>query len=315
MRLSAKAVRRASGLIEGRNCDLLSSTSMRCLPTQVAPFPQDVHRRREEARCAGGAMALRWTDHDVQGLLVREARDSEAGEERGKILLVPGSLHGSWAFERWMPGLARSGWTPLAMSFVNHTGSRDVSAEEYLALTPAHYADAVMTVLESLAGHGAVLLGHSMGGLVAQIVAQHYRLKALVLVSSVGPGQLGPIRATPFPTDRPVTVSRAQARDQWFHNISDRALDSVIARLSPESPSVINAYSDGSTHIDTGAIRCPVLVVGPDEDRSPVHDARRIAGLYGVTPLLIPDVGHDMMLEDGGQTAASAITSWLCTLT
>lgn len=183
---------------------------------------------------------------------------------------------------------------------------------DYLALTPADYAADVLRVLDHVAPRAA-LLGHSMGGLVAQLVAERYPLRALVLVSSVGPGQLGPMRTMRYPTDRPVTVSRDQAREQWFHHISEAALDAVMARLSPESPTVVNAYSDGSIHVDTDSIHCPVLVVGPEEDRSPVHDARRIADLYGVTPLLVPDVGHDMMLEDAGLHIASAIAAWLDT--
>lgn len=80
-------------------------------------------------------------------------------------------------------------------------------------------------------------------------------------------------------------------------------MDAVMTRVSPEPPSVVNAYSDGSVHVDTRAVRCPVLVVGPQEDRTPVHDARRIAELYGVRPLLVPEVGHSMMLEDEASTS------------
>ncbi|QMU76968.1 alpha/beta hydrolase [Streptacidiphilus sp. PB12-B1b] len=253
---------------------------------------------------------LEWTDLDVDGLLVRRARDPAVVQERGCVVLVPGSLHGWWAFERWMPVFARAGWTPLSMSFPNHTGSRTVATGEYLSLTPADYAADLLAVLDR-AGPGTALLGHSMGGLVAQLAAQQSPPSALVLVSAVGPGQLGAMRAAPYPIDRPVMVSRDQAREQWFHHLPEAALDTVMGRLRPESPAVVNAYSDGSIHIDTGSITCPVLVVGPENDRSPVHDVRRIAELYGVTPVLVPGVGHDMMLEDAGQHTACAIAEWL----
>ncbi|GAB2745857.1 alpha/beta fold hydrolase [Streptomyces bullii] len=256
-------------------------------------------------------MTLEWINHDVDGLLVREARDA-AVADHGRVLLIHGALHGWWAFERWMPVFARAGWTALAMSLPNHAGSRAVAARDYLRLTPQDYADAALAVLERTAPRAAVL-GHSMGGLVAQLVAERSSLSGLVLVSSVGPGRLGRMRSTPYPTDRPVTVSRDHVREQWFRHVSEAAMDSVMARLSPESPTVINAYSDGSVHVDTASIRCPVLVVGPEEDRSPVHDARDIAELYGVAPLLVPDVGHDMMLEDAGLHVASTIAAWLDT--
>ncbi|MFF3753985.1 alpha/beta hydrolase [Streptomyces sp. NPDC002018] len=256
---------------------------------------------------------LEWSDHDVDGLLVREARDPTV-EERGRILLVPGIMRGWWAFERWMPVFAEAGWTPLAMSLPNHTGSRSLPEAEFLACTPEDYAAEVRNVLTKLApsmGRAPVLLGHSMGGLVAQLVAQSYPLRALVLVSTVGPGQLGPMRSTAYPKDRPVTVDREQAREGWFRHISEEDLDVLMDRLTPESPTVINHYSNGSVAVDTEAIRCPVLVVGPENDRTPVHDTRTVAELLGATPVLVPNVGHDMPLEHQGLPAASTIVAWL----
>jgi hypothetical protein len=101
-------------------------------------------------------VALEWTDYDVNGLLVRKARDPGVAEEHGRILLVPGALHGWWAFERWMPVLARTGWTPLAMSLPNHTGSR-AATMDYLAFTPADYAADVLAALDHVAPQAALL--------------------------------------------------------------------------------------------------------------------------------------------------------------
>ncbi|MFD8967401.1 alpha/beta hydrolase [Streptomyces sp. NPDC059568] len=262
---------------------------------------------------------LEWTDHDVDGLLVREARDLGV-QERGRILLVPGSMHGWWAYERWMPVFAEAGWTPLAMSLPNHTGSRAVPEAEFLTYTPGDYAAAVRTVLSGLFPdldpdfQPPVLLGHSMGGLVAQLVAEAYVPHALVLVSTVGPGQLGPMRSTAYPKDRPVTMTREQIQEVWFRHISEEELDVLMDRLTPESPNVINQYSNGSVTVDPSTIRCPVLVVGPESDRTPVHDTHTIAKLLRAKPVIVPNVGHDMPLEHAGLPAASTIIAWLDTL-
>ncbi|MGW4561160.1 alpha/beta fold hydrolase [Streptomyces sp. NPDC004561] len=252
---------------------------------------------------------LQWVNHEVDGLLVREARDVRV-RQRGYIVMVHGAQQGWWVFERWIPVFARSGWTALALSLPNHTGSRVLPRPAFVSLTIMDYVREVLRVVDRLAPR-PVLLGHSMGGLLAQMVAERMTPEALVLVSSVGPGQLGAMRTTVFAPDEPVVYSRDQIRERWFHHITEAAMDAVMARVSPESPAVVNAYSDGSVRVDTRAVHCPVLVVGPQEDRTPVHDARRIADLYGVRPLLVPGVGHSMMLEDDGVPIASTIAEWL----
>ncbi|MFE1753167.1 alpha/beta fold hydrolase [Streptomyces anandii] len=250
-----------------------------------------------------------WADHQVDGMLVREARDTRV-PQRGHVVMVHGAQQGWWVFERWIPPFTHSGWTCLALSLPNHTGSRVLPEQEFLSLTVMDYVHDVLRVVDRLAPRAA-LLGHSMGGLLTQLVAERTAPEALVLVSSVGPGQLGAMRTTSFPPDEPVVFGRDLIRERWFHRISETAMDAVMTRVCPEPPSVVNAYSDGSVHVDTRAVRCPVLVVGPQVDRTPVHDARRIAELYGVRPLLVPEVGHSMMLEDEGVHVASAITQWL----
>ncbi|MGV9993177.1 alpha/beta hydrolase [Streptomyces sp. NPDC003374] len=242
-------------------------------------------------------------------MLVREASDPLVAQ-RGTIVMIHGAQQGWWVFERWIPVLVDSGWTCLALSLPHHTGSRTLPRETFLSLTLMDYVDDVLRVLDRLAP-GAVLLGHSMGELLAQLVAARVRTEVLVLVSTVGPGRLGAMRKTPLPPDEPVMYSRDRIRAWWFHRITETALDAVMERVGPEPPPVVDGYSDGSALVDTRAVHCPVLVIGPQEDRTPVHDAHRIADLYGVRPLLVPGVGHTMMLEDEGVHVASVVAEWL----
>jgi len=78
------------------------------------------------------------------------------------------------------------------MSLRNHTGSYSVPEEKYLKLTVGDYAEDVLKVLNWI-DRPAILIGHSMGGITVQKVAEQKNLRALILLASVGPGQLGAI--------------------------------------------------------------------------------------------------------------------------
>lgn len=168
-------------------------------------------------------------DHLVEGLFVKEVAPTAPGGPETPLLFVHGAAHGWWAWEKWLGFFAAAGWRCYAMSLRNHTGSRAVAEPEYLRLRVADYAEDIRTLARWLDGP-PVLIGHSMGGISAQKAAEGLDLKGLVLVASVGPGQLGRIRE-PLPEDRPITYTAARAREQWFRDIDDLSLARAIARF------------------------------------------------------------------------------------
>lgn len=249
------------------------------------------------------------TDHLVDGLFVKEVAPALPGGPATPLLMVHGGLHGWWAWERWMGLLAASGWRCLAMSLRNHTGSREVPQAEFLTLTVADYVADVHAVMRWL-GTRPVLMAHSMGGIVVQKAAEAMPVAGLVLVCSVGPGQLGGIRP-PLPLDRPYVHEPASARALWFREIDDAAFEAFYPRLVPESPSVLNDYSGGKVPVARDRITCPVLAVGGALDRTPVHRAPEIARFYGGDCLVVADAPHNLMMEAASLPVAVRIGEWL----
>jgi len=247
--------------------------------------------------------------HAVGGILVKEVSPLEPPPERPPILMVHGASHGWWAYERWLPYFAARGWRSYALSLRNHAGSYTVPPGEYLRLKVKDYVEDVMSVVNWF-GATPILLGHSMGGIVAQKAAEQANLRALVLLCSVGPGQLGSIRDL-LPIDSGVMLPRAVVRELWFYRVDEATLDAVYERLVPESPSVMNDYSSGNVAVNREAIGCPILVVSAEHDRSAVHRGSAVAEFLRADHVVIPDIGHDIMLETGGLKAADTIENWL----
>ncbi|UCD81717.1 MAG: hypothetical protein JSW26_09925, partial [Desulfobacterales bacterium] len=97
----------------------------------------------------------------------------------------------------------------------------------------------------------------------------------------------------------------------WFYKIDDQSFDAIYQQLVPESVSVMNHYSGGEVRIDPSKIRCPVLVIGAEHDRTVVHNFQLIAEFYNCDRLLVPEAGHDFMLEPAAIDVAIRINHWL----
>ncbi len=249
------------------------------------------------------------TDYSVDGLFVKEISRIKPTCLKTPILMVHGACHGWWAYHKWLPFYAAAGWKAYSMSLRNHTGSYSIPEERYLKLAVDDYAEDVLKVLTWI-DQPAILIGHSMGGITVQKAAEQANLRALILLASVGPGQLGAIR-DPLPPDKTFMFSPEQARKIWFYKIDDQSFDAIYQQLVPESVSVMNHYSTGDLRIDHSKIRCPIYVIGAEHDQTVVHNFQSIAEFYNGDRLFVPDAGHDFMLEPAAIDVAIRINHWL----
>ncbi len=252
----------------------------------------------------------------VDGLYVAAVAPDTPQSHRPPLLLVHGGCHGAWCWEPWLQALPGLGWEGYALSLRNHPGSVAVDAATFLTgLTVEDYADDVATVAAHI-GRPSVVVGHSLGGIVAQCYAARRgptpRPAALVLLASVPPGGLGAIRSAPFPTDVPMLPDAETAARLFFHSTPAPAVAAAVARLVGESPAVINSYSlEPGFPIPRDAVTCPVLSVTAGYDGTPCPRDGRIADYYGGTHWHEPEMGHNLMCEVGADDLLRRMLGWL----
>lgn len=213
---------------------------------------------------------LNKTDYSVDGLFVKGISRIQPTCLKTPILMVHGACLGWWAYHKWLPFYAAAGWRVYSMSLRNHTGSYSVPEEKYLKLAVDDYAEDVLKVLTWI-DQPAILIGRSMGAITVQKAAEQANLRALILLASVGPGQLGAIR-DPLTPDKAFMFSPEQARKIWFHKIDDQSFNEIYKQLVPESVSVINQYRAGEVRVNRLKIRSPVFVIGAEHDGTIVHN-------------------------------------------
>lgn len=241
----------------------------------------------------------------------REVLSAVPDEPTGRppLLMVHGLAHAAWCFgENWVPAAADAGFPAYAVSLRGHGGS---AGARHLrrTLTRDYVHDVLQTIIEL--PEPPVLIGHSNGALVAQLVADRYPLRGLVLLTPAPlHSAVGDLLA--IAKDRPVdalgaVVGRTLSMEPeiLFEGLDPQVARTYADRTGPESPLV---QWELLLPRRRGPIRCPVLVIGTPDDRlvRPA-DVARTAADYGTEPIWFPGMGHDVMLDRGWEDVLSTV--------
>ncbi|MDX1587356.1 MAG: alpha/beta hydrolase [Oleiphilaceae bacterium] len=218
-----------------------------------------------------------------------------------------------------------------ALPFHRSRGDMDATAQEGLKKSGvAHYVAAVEELVNGLT-QPPVLIGHSMGGLIAQLVAQKVAVERLVLLSSAAPAGINAwcwsaIRTLghnlfKFPLWTSLTDLRPANIRYGIANTQTPELQDRIYQQSTYESGLASfqiamwfLFSKPHTRLDPQAILCPVLLMGGVEDRiTPIASQRKIARLYGdrATLVELPGVCHWTIGGHAVEKIASDIGQWL----
>jgi len=237
---------------------------------------------------------------------------------RPPVLLIHGMFGGAWYWENYQRLFAERGYESHALNLRGHHGSRpvpkigDVSVRDYVA-------DAT-EVARALAH--PILIGHSMGGLIAQKVAEAVPCRALVLVASAPPFGIPVVSrillgkmvkfAGPLFTNGALFPDRADADVLMFNNTPVAERDAQYAKLVPESGRAGREISFGAIRVDPRLVTAPVLSVTGRRDVFVVpRIARALARKYHATLREYDVFAHQLITEPGWEGPAGDIVSWL----
>lgn len=144
-----------------------------------------------------------------------------------------------------------------------------------------------------------ILVGHSMGGLLAQLTAARVPCDRLILLSSAAPAGINGLAWSVFRTlgrnlfrfplwKQATVLQLANVRYGIANSQTDAVQRDVFAHCGYESGMVtfqltLAAFSQkGPAAVAPDSIRCPILIIGGTADRiTPIRIQRRIAQRYG----------------------------------
>ncbi len=214
-----------------------------------------------------------------------------------------------------------AGYTVIAPSYRAHGGS---SGRERLRWTRlSEYLEDAVLVTSGLS-KPPVVIGHSLGGAVAQRFLETQLARAAVLVASVPPnGALGSTlrlaRRHPLEFLKivstfsllPIVGSPKLVRAMFYSPTTSEAIIlETFQNVQDESFTALLELQAFRSKLPVG--KHPMLILGGEQDGiiSP-DELRSTSSAYGATLKLYPDTGHNLMLEANHDAIATDILEWL----
>lgn len=251
-------------------------------------------------------------------------------------------IHGLWlhasSWGPWTGLFAEAGYEATAPGW---PGVPDTVAEARehperqaglgIAAATGHYAG-----IAGAARVKPIIIGHSVGGLIAQILLGQGLAAAAVAIDpapikgvlALRPAQLRaafPVLGHPANRNRPVSLTAAQFRYAFGNALSEResgrlfdawaipapgrpVFEAAFANLAPHSPARVNTRN---------AARGPLLLISGQQDHVVPHAVtysafRRYRFSRAVTDLeRIADRGHSLTIDSGWRQVAGTALNWL----
>jgi pimeloyl-ACP methyl ester carboxylesterase len=241
-------------------------------------------------------------------------------------------IHGSWSRgEQWAPGRAafeERGYTAHTPTLRHHELPLHEGASKIAPLSLRDYTDDLVALVASL-DSPPLLVGHSLGGLVVQLVAARTDHAGMVAAcpSAVGPSGLNPttlgisrrhaLQLRPWAKPvYPPTWERFWPAGAQAEEVARRVFDDLVCEsgrvlfFELAMPWLDRAKA---ARVDFGAVAGPVLVIAGGRDGIvPGRLARRAAARYrNATYVEVPRSDHMVFYGDALSITMGHIDDWI----
>jgi pimeloyl-ACP methyl ester carboxylesterase len=248
--------------------------------------------------------------------------------KRPPVVMIHGGFCGPWSFDSFAEKFEAEGYQVQRPALRFHD-----MVEPPQALGTTGLADYAADLEEGLNALDMppILIGHSLGGLLAQMLAAKRAVHAVVLLAPSAPWGVPP--TTLFE----IAAAQAMLLQVGFWNqilppdadvagrhsldrFAPAEREKIFNRLVPESGRAMfqtmhwGLDMTRASEVDADKVSCPVLAIAGSDDRiNPPGTVERIAALYKkrATYEKFPRMSHWLISEPGWEKVADRALAWL----
>ncbi|MBC2715019.1 MAG: alpha/beta hydrolase [Desulfobacteraceae bacterium] len=239
------------------------------------------------------------------------------------LLFIHGAWHGAWCWHNFLDYFPEKGFDCYAPSLCGHGKSDNNKSLKTTRLDD--YVENVRSVVDSIfseTGKKPVIIGHSMGGLIAQkyLETDHEIPKAFLLapvprhgvwqttLRMTGRLPLAFIKVNLTWSLWPLVSTKERTQKAFFsENIPDNKLNEYFLQMQDES--YLGFWDMLIFRLPSPKkVKTPVLVLGAENDTIfSVKEIKSTAKAYGTEAVIFDNMAHDMMLEENWKDVANYI--------
>jgi len=247
------------------------------------------------------------------------------------VVMIHGMWSGSWVWDNYKAFFEDQGYLCVTPTLRYHERQPNMGPDHRLGKVGLlDYADD-LEKLSRRFDSPPILIGHSLGGLLAQILASRGLAKAVILLSPASPHGIMGLRASVVKSfwsfltkwefwKKPMRQTFEEASYSMLALLPPQDRQRVFKKLVHESGRV--GFEIGfwyldfkqAAKVDESKITCPVLImVGAKDKITPVSVTRHIANKYKsvATYKEFEKHAHWIVGESGWETVAMDASTWL----
>lgn len=247
------------------------------------------------------------------------------------IVMIHGMWGGGWCWENYKKFFEKQGYNCINPTLRFHDMDPDGTPNSQLGTTSLlDYVEDLEKEIHNL-GEIPILMGHSMGGLLAQILGSRGLANALVLLTPASPHGIIALKPSVIRSfwsgltkwsfwRRPFRQTFNEAVYSMMHLLTVEEQKEAFSKFVYESGRAACETgfwffdSKGAAKVDESKITCPVLVVAGAEDRiTPPSVVQKVADKYRAVSTYkeFTNHAHWVIGEQGWKEIAEYISDWL----
>ena len=247
------------------------------------------------------------------------------------IVFIHGMFQNPKSWEKWMAYFNEKGYNCIAPAWPLHEGT----PADLRTFPPEGLGDLeLQTIVNhferivSAQAEKPILIGHSVGGLIVQLLVQKGLAEMGVPIDSVAPNAMlafdwgfmknSALIANPFKGNDPFEMDLGSFHESFCNTMSPEDTQEAYERTAThDSRNVLRDCMGEAGQIDTDLPHAPLLFIGGEEDQIiPYELNQRNAEAYTDEVSIVdfkafPNRGHWICGQPGWEEVAAYISDWL----